>query len=145
VTTHGTHAPASPEAPATPAARRRPVLVELASAVLVVSGALNLLISIQVLATLGNQGSDVGLLTLLTVALAVATIALGLLVRYGHAWLVAINVVAVVAFLELISGSPVGLLLGAVDTFVVLALVRERPWFVEHAPERESDLRSYGG
>ena len=145
MTTHGSDAPASAEAPATPAARRRPVLVELASAVLVVSGALNLLISIQVLATLGNQANDVGLLTLLTVALAVATIALGLLVRYGHAWLVAINVVAVVAFLELISGSPVGLLLGALDTFVVLALVRERPWFVAHAPEPESDLRSYGG
>ena len=137
-------APPAPLPPA-PVPRRRPVLVELASAILIVSGALNLLISIQVLATLGTAGNDVGLLTLITVVLAAVSLTLGLLVRYGRAWLVAINVVAVVAFLELTSGSPVGLLLGAVDTFVVLALIRERPWFAAALPEPESDLRSYGG
>ena len=136
---------AGPSAAAPAPPRGRPILVELASAILIVGGALNLLISIQVLARLGTQGSEIGMLTFATVALAVATIALGLLVRYGRAWLVAVNVVAVVAFLELISGNPVGLLLGAIDTFVVLALVRERPWFVAHVPEPESDLRSYGG
>jgi hypothetical protein len=136
--------PPAPMPPA-PARRPRPVLVELASAILIVGGALNLLISIQVIATLGTEGSEVGLLTLITVALAALSLTLGLLVRYGRAWLVAINVVAVVAFLELTSGSPVGLLLGGVDTFVVLALFRERPWFESAGPEPESDLRSYGG
>jgi hypothetical protein len=125
--------------------RRRPVLVELASALLIVGGALTLLISIQVAATLGTQGEEVGALTLITVALAAATFVLGLLVRYGRAWLLTINVVAVIAFLELTSGSSVGLFLGALDTFVVLALVRERPWFAETPAEPESDLRSYGG
>jgi hypothetical protein len=133
--------------PATTAPRRRPVLVELASALLIVGGALNLLISIQVLATLGERGDEIGPLTLVTIALATATLVLGVLVRFGRAWLVAINVVAVVAFLELTSGSPIGLLFGGVDTFVVVALLIERPWFAGHrgAPEPESDLRSYGG
>jgi len=121
------------------------VLVEIASALLIVSGAMNLLISVQVLAALGERGEDIGPLTIVTIALAAATLALGLLVRYGRAWLVAINLVAVVAFLELTSGDPVGLLFGGVDTFVVVALLIERPWFVAAAPEPESDLRSYGG
>ena len=130
-----------------PRRRGRPVLVELASAVLIVSGAMNLLISIQVLATLGQGGAEIGPLTIITIVLAAVTLLLGILVRYGHAWLVAVNVVAVVAFLELTSGSPVGLLFGAVDTFFVFALLRERPWFAEASrqPEPESDLRSYGG
>jgi hypothetical protein len=106
---------------------------------------MNLLISIQVLATLGGGGEEIGPLTLVTIVLATATFALGLLVRYGRAWLVAINVVAVLAFLELTSGDPVGLLFGLVDTFVVIALLVERPWFVARVPEPESDLRSYGG
>ena len=136
---------ATAAAPARPARRRRPVLVELASAILIVGGVLNLLLSIQAIAALGQQGQQVGTLTLITIGLTVATLALGVLVRFGRAWLVAVNVVAIVAFLELTSGDPVGLLLGAIDTFVVIALLVERPWFVNPAPEPESDLRSYGG
>jgi hypothetical protein len=135
----------APDAAPPPAPRRRPVLVELASALLIVSGAMNLLISVQVLGILGEQGSDTGPLSLVTIVVAIATLLLGFLVRYGRAWLVAVNVVAVVAFLELTSGSPVGLLFGGVDTFVVIALLIERPWFTNPAPEPESDLRSYGG
>jgi hypothetical protein len=136
---------AAGQSPPPAARRRRPVLVELASALLVVSGVMNLLISIQVLATLGSEGDEIGGLTLVTVALAAATLVLGLLVRFGRAWLLAVNVVAVVAFLELTSGSVVGLLFGAVDTFVVIALLVERQWFTAPGPEPESDLRSYGG
>jgi hypothetical protein len=136
----------SSEAPAI-AGRRRPVLVEIASAMLIVSGVLNLLLSIQAIAALGQQGQQVGALTLITIGLTVATLALGVLVRFGRAWLVAVNVVAVVAFLELTAGDLVGLLFGAVDTVVVIALLVERPWFVSRSrePEPESDLRSYGG
>ena len=130
---------------ARPPRRRRPILVELASALLIVGGVLNLLLSIQVIAALGQQGSEVGPLTLVTIVLAAATLVLGVLVRFGRAWLVTINVVAVVAFLELTSGSPVGLVFGGVDTVVVVALLLERPWFVGPGPEPESDLRSYGG
>jgi hypothetical protein len=47
-----------------------------------------------------------------------------------------LNVAAVLGFLELLSGTPVGLLFGGFDVVVVLALARERPWFDEKALER---------
>ena len=123
----------------------RPVLVELASALLIVSGAITLLLSIQAMVALAGQGVGVGGLSLVTIVLAIVTLALGVAVRYGRGWLVAVNVVAVLAFLELISASAIGLFFGLVDTIVVLALFREREWFRNREPLGESDLRSYGG
>lgn len=113
------------------------MLVELASAVLVVGGVLNLIISIDVLLRLADRGEQIGPYTAITIGLAIAVLGLGLLIRYGRAWLVAVNAAAVLAFLELISGSVVGLLLGALDVAVVLALVLERPWFEWSARERD--------
>lgn len=111
------------------AARRRPVLVELASALLIVGGAINLLISVDGLIKLAQVGTEIGILTVITIALGISTFALGLLVRYGRAWLVTVNAVAILGFLELLSGTSVGLLFGALDVLVVLALASERPWF----------------
>ena len=64
---------------------------------------------------------------------------LGVLVRTGRAWLVALNVAAVAGFLELLSGSAQGLLFGALDVVVVVLLLRDRPWF--HGPDAEADER----
>jgi hypothetical protein len=137
-----TEAAERPVAAATPATRRRagfrprPVLVEIASALLVVEGAVNLLFSIQVLINLAQAGQSIELLTVISIALATLNLALGLAVRTGRGWLVTVNVVAVLGFLELLSGTPVGLFFGVLDVFVVLALARERPWFEEKAIER---------
>jgi lysylphosphatidylglycerol synthetase-like protein (DUF2156 family) len=133
-------------AQAAPRRRARPVLVELASALMIVSGAVSLLLSIQAIINLANQWLGIGDLSLLTIVVAIVELALGLAVRYGRAWLVTVNVVAVLAFLELISGSAIGLFFGLLDTIVVIALFREREWF-RSTPDlnRESDLRSYGG
>jgi hypothetical protein len=133
-------------AQAAPRRRARPVLVELASALLIVSGAVSLMLSIQAIINLANQWLGIGDLSLLTIVVAIVELALGLAVRYGRAWLVTVNVVAVLAFLELISGSAIGLFFGLLDTIVVIALFREREWF-RSTPDlnRESDLRSYGG
>jgi hypothetical protein len=133
-------------AQAAPRRRARPVLVELASALMIVSGAVSLMLSIQAIINLANQGLGIGDLSLLTIVVAIVELALGLAVRYGRAWLVTVNVVAVLAFLELISGSAIGLFFGLLDTIVVIALFREREWF-RSTPDlnRESDLRSYGG
>lgn len=129
-----------PVADQQPAVRRpfhpRPVLVELASALLVVGGAFNLLLSIDALINLAQGGTDIAILVAITIALSTLTLALGLLVRFGRGWLVTINVVAVIGFLELLSATPVGLVFGALDVIVVLALVRERPWFEWSARER---------
>lgn len=116
----------------------RPVLVEIAAALVIVGGAFNLLLSVDAMVTLARQGGDIGLLPVVTIVLAMTVLALGLLVRSGRAWLVALNVVAVLAFLELISQTPVGLVFGMLDVVVVLALIRERPWFEAKSAERRS-------
>ena len=107
----------------------RPVLVELAAAILIVGGVLNLLLSIDALLRIAAAGQPVGALAVITIALASLVLVLGVLVRAGRAWLAAVNVVTVLAFLELLSGAPIGLLFGALDVIVVLALFRERRWF----------------
>lgn len=118
----------------------RPVLVEVASAFLIIGGAINLLLSIEVLIRLAQAGTGIGELTVIAIALATLTLALGLAVRYARGWLVTVNVIAVIGFVELISQTPVGLLFGIVDVLVVLALVRERPWFEASARARAEAL-----
>jgi hypothetical protein len=116
----------SPEAPGRPS---RPALVELASAVLVVNGAISILASVDVAMRLAEAGPGVEPLALITLGIGVISVVLGLLMRFGRAWLVTLNVVAIAAFLELTSGSIAGLLFGGLDLFVVVVLLLERPWF----------------
>ena len=115
---------------------RRPVLVELASALLIVTSAVSVLLSVDVLNNLIRQGEEIGLLVVLSIALATLNLGLGLGVRFGRLWLTTINVAAVLGFLELISATPVGIFFGAIDVLIVLALVREHPWFVASAAAR---------
>ena len=123
-----------------PAPRRafhpRPVLVELAAAILVVGAAMNLLISVDGLLNLAQSGGELAVPTVITIAVATLTFGLGLATRTGRAWLLTVNVMAVIAFLELLSMTAIGLLFGALDVFVVLALVRERPWFEWSSQQR---------
>lgn len=129
-----------PIADQAPAPRRafhpRPLLVEIASAVLIVGGAINLLLSVDVLIRLAQEGTEIGVLTVISIAIGTLNLGLGLAIRVGRLWLVTVNVIAVIAFLELISATPIGLFFGAFDVLVVLALVRERPWFDWMAAER---------
>lgn len=125
------------QAPAAPRTfHPRPVLVELASAILVVGAATNLLISVDGLMGMAQSGGDIGVPTLITIAVATVTLALGLAVRFGRAWLVTVNVMAVIGFLELLSQTSIGYVFGGLDVFVVLALMRERPWFEWSARQR---------
>ena len=130
-----------PIADQAPAARPRafhprPVLVELASAILVVGAAVNLLISVDGLVSFAQAGIDIGVPTVITIVVATVTLGLGLAVRFGRAWVVTVNVMAVIGFLELLSQASIGLLFGVLDLFVVLALLRERPWFEWSARQR---------
>lgn len=113
----------------------RPVLVELASAILVISGAISVLTTLEVMGRLADQGAVDAPVVLLSFAIAIGSIVLGILVRFGRAWLVAVNVAAVAGFLELTSGLGAGLLFGGLDVVVVIALFMERPWFA-WSPER---------
>lgn len=123
----------------------RPWLVELAAAILIVAGVLGALGAIGGAASLPP---GTGLLVAATLALNVASVAVGVLIRIGRWWIVAVNYVAVLGFLDLTaaSASPLALLLGILDVAVVLILLVNRPWFEARAraraearePEREA-------
>jgi hypothetical protein len=68
----------------------------------------------------------------LILALNVLTMIVGLLVRRGQAWILCINVVAVVLFVELTAvpaGNATAAVLALLDGFVFVALARNRDWF----------------
>ncbi|HEV8697650.1 MAG TPA: hypothetical protein VGQ89_08155 [Candidatus Limnocylindrales bacterium] len=109
--------------------RPRPILVELASAFLVIGGALSVLMSVETVARMAGQGRIEASVALISLIIGAASVALGLLLRAGRAWLIGVNLIAVAGFLELTSGTIVGLLYGAIDVFVVVALVATREWF----------------
>jgi hypothetical protein len=121
-------AEASSQEPA-PTRGPRPVLLELATAMLIVAGALSVLTSIEAVAQMADRGTVEPSVALLSVATGLASVVLGLLLRTGRAWLVGINLAAIAGFLELSSGNVVGLLYGLLDVFVVVALVATREWF----------------
>ena len=107
----------------------RPALVEVATAVLIVSGFMSLFTSLEaVISIAGSSEPDLALLALF-LFIGVGTIAVGIALRYGRWWLLGVNYVAVAAFLELTSGTAQGLLFGALDLFVVVVLLAQRPWF----------------
>ncbi len=125
-------------------------MVELAAAFLVVNGVLSTIASIDVVGRIGDRTPGIEPLALLALAIGIATTALGVLVRFGHAWLVTVNVAAIAGFLELTSGTSAGLVTGLIDVTVVLALVWARPWFLWRAdtvapPDANDGGRGAGG
>ena len=111
-----------------PAKPSRPALVELAAAILIVGGIAGL---IQVAAS--SSGLPRGAEPFLVGALALdaGSIALGLVIRRGRAWLLAVNYAAVLGFLDLLGAgaTPFSLMLGLADILVVGILLRTKPWF----------------
>jgi hypothetical protein len=89
--------PEEPEEPVRPA---RPGTVELAAAMLIVGGVLGV---ISALASSTTAPAGLEALPLLTLALTLGQVAVGLLIRLGRFWLLAVNYVAVLAFLDLLA------------------------------------------
>jgi hypothetical protein len=130
-----------------PVRPRRPLLVELASAFLIVNGLLSTSASANIVMKMGETPGvgDPGILLLITLAIGISTIVLGILIRFARAWIVALNVAAVAGYLELTAGSQAGFIVGLLDVFVVLALLMTRPWFVwtpDQAPKAVDDEAS---
>ncbi len=133
-----------PDSTRPPAARRprRPISIEIAAAILVVGGLVAIVGTIGSLGLLGLDGAaaDPGARPVIAVILAlnVLTVLVGLLLRIGRAWIVCINVVAVLLFIELTAipgGSPTAAFFTALDGFVFVALARNRAWFEWRPPE----------
>lgn len=114
----------------------RPAAVELAGALLIVGGAAGLLGALSGAANL-PPGTEPFLA--LTVALDVGAIVLGLLVRLGRVWIVAVNYAAVLGFIDLLGAgaSPLPLVLGLADIVVVVILFVHKPWFDAMRRRRE--------
>ncbi len=113
----------------------RPAAVELAAALLIVGGVISALSAVS---NLSSLPPGVEPILALTVALAIGSIAVGVLVRLGRYWLVAVNYAAVLGFLDLLGAgaSPLSLMLGLADVLVVVILFRYKPWFDELARRR---------
>lgn len=106
----------------------RPAAVELAAALLIVGGAISVL---SALSSISSLPPGTGPILALTIALAIGSIIVGLLVRIGRFWLVPVNYAAVLGFLDLLGAgaSPLALMLGLADVVVVVILFRHKPWF----------------
>jgi hypothetical protein len=111
----------------------RPLSLEISSAILIVGGVLATIGTLGVAgAYAGNRAPGAGLLLALLVILNVLTVVVGVLVRRGAAWVLCINVVAIVLFVELTAvpgGGAFAAGLAALDAFVFVAVVRNRAWF----------------
>jgi hypothetical protein len=108
----------------------RPAAVELAAALLIVGGAIS---AIAAVSNVSSLPPGVEPILALTVALAIGSIVVGVLVRLGRVWLVAVNYAAVLGFLDLLGAgaSPLALMLGLADVLVVVILFRYKSWFDE--------------
>jgi len=106
----------------------RPGAVELAGAILIVTGAIGLLGSLATASRLPPGGEP---FLALTLALDLGSIILGLLVRLGRFWILAVNYAAVLGFIDLLGAgaSPLSLMLGLADIAVVVILFVHKPWF----------------
>ncbi len=106
----------------------RPGVVELAGAILIVSGVLGI---VGTIGSASDLPAGTELLLAVTAALNLGSIAIGVLVRFGRAWLLDVNYVAVLGFLDLVAGAGSGLalLLGIADVVVVVILLLNKPWF----------------
>jgi hypothetical protein len=107
----------------------RPAAVELAAAILIIGGIIGLIGAIGGMAALPPGTESI---TALTIALDIASIVVGVLVRMGRLWIVDVNYVAVLGFLDILAapGSNLALLRGLGEIAVVIILILHRPWFV---------------
>lgn len=128
MTLHGAPFDTEAEVDEPPLRPSRPAWVELAAAILIVGGALGLF---GALSSVGSLPAGAEPFFVLAAALSAGSIVAGLLVRLGRLWLVAVNYVAVLGFLDLLGagGSPLAFMLGASDVFVVVILFLQKPWF----------------
>jgi hypothetical protein len=117
----------------------RPIAVEFAAAMLVINGFVSTITSVLVAGRISDEVAGIEPLALLMIGIGIGTMVLGVLTRYGHAWIVTVNVAAVAGFLGLTSATVQGLYVGTVDVVIVLILMWTRPWFAWRADGRDED------
>ena len=106
----------------------RPALIELVSALLIVAGILGV---ISLFAPDPRRPEGLEALAVLAVVLNLGQIVVGILVRMGRLWIVDVNFVAILGFLDLAgaAGSSLALLLGLIELGTLAVLFAYRSWF----------------
>ena len=122
---------AGPGPAAEPARPTRPGLIELAAAVLIVSGLIRLFVVALAIGAPPEAGVEATpTRVVVETGIQALTIAAGVLVRMGRAWIVVVNVVVVLAFIQIISVAGVVSLTFAILFAAASAIVyAHRPWF----------------
>ncbi len=115
----------------------RPGAIEFAAALLIVAGVLGML---GLIAGVSFTPAALEAFAVLTFILNVTQIVVGVLIRWGRIWIVAVNYVAVLAFVDLLAAglSPLSLMLGLAEVVVVVILLLNKPWFDALARWRSS-------
>lgn len=125
---HGANLAATSDERQTPARPRlpRPVAVELAAAILIVSAVVGIITAVGT----WLSGSPDPFLWV-GIVLNAGSLVLGLATRVGRLWLVTLNYAAVLGFLDLLgaAASPQALMIGLGEVLVVVLLVVRKPWF----------------
>jgi hypothetical protein len=125
----------------TPVRPRRPILIEIAAAIMIIGGVTALLGVVSGTLTRGPDPDAATPIIALIVALDVLTIVVGITIRTGRAWILALNVVAIEIFLYLTAlPSAMAVLYTVLDAIVLFALIRHKWWFDWRPPE-EVDWR----
>jgi hypothetical protein len=107
----------------------RPVAIELAAAVLLAAGVFRLIAIRAVVTTAGPRTFDPGVATAEAVLQAL-TIVTAVLIRTGRAWLAAVNIAAVLTFLEVLNlTSPVSAAFSIMFGLAFVATFVNKPWF----------------
>ena len=111
--------------------------MEIAAAVLIAAGIFRLVAIALAFANPNPPFPIDPVIAVAETALQVLTITIGLLIRTGRAWIAAVNVVAVLAFIEILSlPSPVSLALAVLFGLAFAATFLNKPWFDERAAWR---------
>jgi hypothetical protein len=107
---------------------RRPALIELSAALLIVAGLLGI---VGLFAPDPSKPEGLEWAAVITAILNVAQIVVGLLIGAGRLWIIDVNYVAVLGFLDLVgaAGSPLAFTLGLIELGVLAVLFAYRPWF----------------
>jgi hypothetical protein len=117
---------------------RRPLAVELAAAILIVSALVGIITAVGV----GLTGSPDPFLWV-GIVLNAGSLVLGLATRAGRLWIVTLNYVAVLGFLDLLgaAASPQALMVGLGEVLVVVLLIIRKPWFDAVAEARRGSAQ----
>jgi hypothetical protein len=133
--------PTDSTAPPAPERPPRPILVEVSAAILIVGGLTAIVGSVGGGLYGGTVNPTPPAILALFLVLDVLTVAVGVLIRRGRGWVLALNVVVVVLFVEFLAlPSAIAVLYLVLDSVVLFALIRHRWWFDWRADDEAVEL-----